>query len=110
VGVRKGVRRLATYTPLVNVEATWNRRFPGVAVLAFGDRSYLIDFGWSKDKPPFLTIGWYRWHPDFIDAERASWGPWHFSESMRFRRMSHVFQAAVTGRELTATERELVDE
>jgi hypothetical protein len=51
----------------VLVHATWQRAFPGVSVRAFLDHSYLIDFAFAGDKPPFLTVGWYRWHPDFLE-------------------------------------------
>jgi hypothetical protein len=98
------------YTRRVLVEASWQRRFPSVTLLAFGDRSCLINVGFSEHKPPLITIGWYRWHPDFIEADRTGWGPWHFSEPMRFRRMSHIFQAATTGRQLNRAEREVVGE
>jgi len=92
------------------VHATWQRTLPGVHVFAFLDQSYLISFGFSNDKPSVLTVGWYRWHPDFIDLDRFQRGPWHFSESRRFRRMSHLFQAATRDRELTPLERLRVDE
>jgi hypothetical protein len=93
----------------VLIHATWQRRFPGVGVLAFADHSYLINLGLSDTKAPFLTIGWYRFRPDFLEFDRTQRGPWHFSESSRFRRMSHQFQAATTGRELTAAEQELAE-
>jgi len=31
------------------VRATWNRRFWGFQILAFGDHSFLIDFGSNKE-------------------------------------------------------------
>jgi hypothetical protein len=95
----------------VLIQATWERRIlPGVSILAFLDHSYLIVLGLSSSKAPFMTIGWYRFHPDFLEFDRTHRGPWHFSESMRFRRMSHRFQAACTGRELTAEEQQLAAE
>jgi hypothetical protein len=57
------------------VHATWNKRFPGFQILAFADRSYLIDIG-SDRKPPLIVIGWYRWHPNSIELKRWGWGPW----------------------------------
>jgi hypothetical protein len=61
-------------TSRVLVHATWQRHVPGVSVRAFLDRSYLIDFGFASHKPPFLTVGWYRWHPDFIELDRTRMG------------------------------------
>jgi hypothetical protein len=92
------------------VRATWQRHLPGVGISAFLDRSYLVDFGFAENKPPALTVGWYRWHPDFVELNRTRRGPWHFSESKRFRRMSHLFQAAARLRELTPLEQARVDE
>jgi hypothetical protein len=57
------------------VHATWSRRFPGFQILAFADRSYLIDIG-CDHKPPLVVIGWYRWHPDSIEFKR--WGGWRW--------------------------------
>ena len=93
----------------MRVHATRQRHLVGVGVKAFLDRSYWIDFGLADNKPPALTVGWYRWHPDFVELNRLHRGPWHLSESKRFRRMSHVFQAT-TSRELTLLEQIRVDE
>ena len=59
----------------VTVHATWNRRFPSFQILAFTDRSYIIDIC-SDHKVPLITIGWYRWHPDSIEFPRWDRGPW----------------------------------
>jgi hypothetical protein len=53
----------------MTVHATWNRRFWGIQILAFADRSYEIDIG-SADKPPLVVIGWYRWWPEDIEFPR----------------------------------------
>jgi hypothetical protein len=82
---------------------------PGLDILAFADRSYLLCIGLG-DKPSLITVGWYRWYPDFIELDRMHRGPWHLSNSRRFQRMSHVFHAATSGRDLTAAERELLSD
>jgi hypothetical protein len=53
----------------VTVNATWNRRFLGVQILAFADHSYIIDIGCDK-KPSLVSLGWYRWRPNYIEFPR----------------------------------------
>jgi hypothetical protein len=51
--------------------------------------------------------------PDFFDFPRYEWGPWFIPRSTRFRRMSHVFEAAVNDWEsrgvLTAEDFEVIE-
>lgn len=51
------------------VRATWNRRFWGFQILAFGDHTYSIDFG-SDRKPVFMSVGWRRWYPYRLEFPR----------------------------------------
>jgi hypothetical protein len=55
----------------MTVHATWNRRFWGFQILAFADRSYVIDIG-AAHRPALVSIGWYRWHPDSIEFPGCS--------------------------------------
>jgi hypothetical protein len=57
------------------VGATWSRRLPGFQILAFDDHSYLLSIG-AHNKVALLTLGWHRWHPNFIEFERWGLGPW----------------------------------
>jgi hypothetical protein len=63
----------------MTVHATWNRRFWGFQILAFADRSYIIDIG-ANHKPALVSIGWYRWHPDSIECPRRRWRREHPSD------------------------------
>jgi hypothetical protein len=51
------------------VRAKWNRRFWGFDILAFADRTYLVQFGRDR-KPPFLIVGWCRWYPCSVEFPR----------------------------------------
>jgi hypothetical protein len=66
-------QRLEEVEARLRADITWNRRFWGFQILAFGDRTYSIDFG-SEWKPVFMSVGWCR-------CTRATWSSPVFENS-----------------------------
>jgi hypothetical protein len=55
-----------TASPDDLIRATWNRRFPGFTILAFGDHTYIVMIG-PRNRPPWAEIGCARSWP-WVDS------------------------------------------